>query len=230
MCRERSSLTRSHHTLIAAAMSAFGLLSFPERANATVFDLPLDASIEITGNISTPISITMTATAQSILPIPPPPYIAPFAGNSPAWVYDIQVSQSDGNGGFTKPQACVAGGGCFSLLGFEDCGADLGCGFQVPAGYGILRNGSSGMITVSDSTRDFEISTSTTANIPFTLILSVDLPDGFGVDVQPLLRPATSDFEPNLKATPLPTALPLFATGLAALCLVGRRRKRRAAI
>jgi hypothetical protein len=38
----------------------------------------------------------------------------------------------------------------------------------------------------------------------------------------------TASFDVNSTATPLPAALPLFATGLGGLGLLGRRRKRKA--
>jgi hypothetical protein len=51
--------------------------------------------------------------------------------------------------------------------------------------------------------------------------------DAFGINASGQIVGA---YVSNLPATPLPATLPLFATGLGALGLFGRRRKRRAQV
>jgi hypothetical protein len=55
------------------------------QSDATTFNLRLNAQVEITGNIPAPVSITLVATANSIVPIPPGPYGQPFRRAGSAW-------------------------------------------------------------------------------------------------------------------------------------------------
>ena len=109
-------------------------------------------------------------------------------------------------------------------------------------GYGLPRsNGAQpfeiGTFEISDSSRFLAFSVGVAAGdlvsglIPITpgtdyLQLTIDLPDG--------LQAAAFQTDNALvflapDATPLPAALPLFATGLGALSLLGWRRKRKQA-
>ena len=158
---------------------------------------------------------------KTILPIPPPPYGPPFPGNHPAWLFGIQVYQSDQPAaGFFVPGACDAHGNCGIFTGFAGCGADLGCGFLLPTGYIMGGNGDPISITISDSYRYLAFVTDIETDIPFDLQLTADVPDGL------VVRPLFVSFG---EVTPFPAALPLFATGLGALGLLGWRRKRKTA-
>jgi hypothetical protein len=62
---------------------------------------------------------------------------------------------------------------------------------------------------------------------PFTIIVRIDITLGAGASVD--LVSALQDVRPtDLTPTPLPAALPLFATGIGGLGLLGWRRKRKA--
>ncbi len=76
---------------------------------------------------------------------------------------------------------------------------------------------------VSDTSRFLTIDTSVMVNGPVDLELTVDLPDGLQLLV------ISDPIPQGLAQTPLPATLPLFATGLGALGLLGWRRKRRTA-
>ncbi len=212
----------------AACVISLALLTcaLPSRSNATTFNLPLNGLVGIIGNISDPISVTFEVTANSILPIPPPPYPdGEFGTLRPAWEFGIQLFQAKQPGGFSLPQACI-GADCGTLLGFAGCGADLGCGFDpIPVGTIIdVVNGGSGLpvsISVTDISRVFGLITSEFSNIPFDLQITADVPDGLRVGILDTRFDAL-----DATTTPLPGALPLFTTGLGALGLLGWRRKR----
>jgi hypothetical protein len=203
--------------------TALFLCASPSQSKATTFNLPLNGLVGIIGDIPEPISVTFEVTANTILPIPPPPYVG-FVTGFPAWEFGIQLFQANQFGGFSLPQAC-AGTSCGTLLEFAGCGASLGCGFDpLPVGTLIVRNGFPVSILVSDSTRLFGLITSEFNNIPFDLQITADVPDGLRVGIIDARFDAS-----EATATPLPAALPLFATGLGALGLLGWRRKRKTA-
>ena len=76
---------------------------------------------------------------------------------------------------------------------------------------------------VSDTSRFLTIDTSVMVNGPLDLALTVDLPDGLQLLI------ISDPIPQGLAQTPLPGALPLFASGLGALGLLGWGRKRKAA-
>ena len=112
-------------------------------------------------------------------------------------------------------------------MGFDAC---FGCGIDFVEGYGDVRLFSPVSIPVTDSSRYFTLVNLfqsppaifvNDAPIPVDLKLTIDLPDGLGIG------PAVSFGAEAV--TPLPATLPLFASGLGALGLLGWRRKRKAA-
>lgn len=194
-----------------------------QRSSAATYELPLNAEVEISGPIDQPIWITITVLAETIFPIPPPPYGEPFPGH-PAWAYGIVLAQSQADGGFSMPEAC-SGGQCGKFAEFFGCSAQLGCGVLLPIGDIDVRDSGAASFLVSDTGRIFTINTGTASTIPFILDLTADLPDGLGIDVLGLLSPTASGVRPSTTSTPLPSALSLFAIGLAALGFVQRRNK-----
>jgi hypothetical protein len=83
---------------------------------------------------------------------------------------------------------------------------------------------------ISDSSRELAFFTQTSANVPFFLTLTADLPGGLGIDVLTVLsNPSFTGVPPVTGTTPLPGALRLFGTGLFALGLFGWRKKRHSA-
>jgi hypothetical protein len=188
----------------------------PSGSVAATFDLPLNSVIEITGDISAPVPITLLVNASSV-----PPYGPTFDGATPGWQYSIVVSQSNQAGNFSTPQACTTDGNCFLLGGFVGCGGDLGCGFDpLLPGYGLGRSGTPLSISISDSSRELAFSTQTSANVPFFLTLTADVPDELGIKVVALLDGSFAGVAPLTDATPLPAALPLFAFGFGAIGLL----------
>ena len=87
-----------------------------------------------------------------------------------------------------------------------------------------MGNGQPFSISISDSSRFLLIQASVFTNIPFDFELTADLSDNLGVIPVPVLGGGGGN---NVSSTPLPAALPLFATGLGALGLLGWRRKRK---
>jgi len=125
-----------------------------------------------------------------------------------SWVGVVSLQQSDHAGGpLVSPTGCIVGESiCGLFANFVDCSD--GCGELLPPGYFKVSNlGEAVSINVSDSSRYLEIHWTNLRDPPPILQLTADLPDGLGI-------------------TPLPAALPLFATGLGALGLLGWRRRR----
>jgi len=196
-----------------------GLFPYLENsANAVTFDLlpGNTVELEIMGDFSMPGSITITESMQpTIVELLATPGITSFSG----FIDYTEVSQSGSvNTGFFNPQACAAPGDCGPFGGVFECI----CGIDFPEGTIAARDGYPVTISVTDTSRYFQfvdyfstVGLVTSVGIlPFDLKLTVDASDGLGINVISGL-------------TPLPSALPLFATGLGALGLLGWRRKRK---
>ena len=194
-------------------------------ANAATFNLlpGNTVELEITGDFSTPGSITITESMQpTIVELLSTPGITSFSG----FIDYTEVSQSGSvNTGFFIPQACAAPGDCGLLGGVFECI----CGIDFPEGYIVARDGYPVTISVTDTSRYFQfvdyfstVGLVTSVGIlPFDLKLTVDASDGLGIN---FISGAAPLFISG--ATPLPAALPLFASGLGALGLLGWRRRR----
>jgi hypothetical protein len=216
----RNFKTRRFAFTIALVTGLFPYMA--NSANAATFDLLPNNTfeIEITGDLSTPGSITIT---ESMQPTLDQLILTSGATGFAGYIYNTEVYQSGSvNTGFVIPQACTAPGECGLLAGVVECV----CGIELAPGYIIARNGSPVTISVTDISQYFQFvddfSTvglvTNVGVIPFDLQLTVDASDG--LDIQFIQMS-------NQETTPLPAALPLFATGLGALGLLGWRRKRK---
>lgn len=97
-----------------------------------------------------------------------------------------------------------------------------------------------GIATFPDGSVALAFSSDDDSGAPFfptdgTTLGTVLVETGLPVDVTKYLDPVslqakgfTATFQSDVEATPIPAALPLFAAGLGALCLLSRRRKRKA--
>ena len=182
------------------AVAALAVSFTTTSANATTVNLPLNNAIYITGDIPNPTSITLVLTH-----IPPDPIF---------WAGLVFLQQSDHAGGpLVLPTGCIVGEPiCGLFAGFLDC-FENSCGMEMlPGSFSVRNLGEAVSINVSDSSRYLEIHWTNFDDPPFipNLQLTADLPDGFGI-------------------TPLPAALPLFASGLGALGFLGWRKRRKAA-
>lgn len=188
--------------LVLLATLAFA----PPPATASTFSLPLAGEIEIVGDIPTPVSISISAA------------VTPLGASY--WVVNIGIEQSGSVGGpFSEPQGCV-GAFCGTLAGFYVCGGGIGCGVTLVPGT-VMPRGDPVSFDVSDTSRFLMIDTFVQTDSPVGLNLTANLPDGLQILI-------ISDPMPEgVAQTPLPAALPLFATGLGAIGLLGLRRKRK---
>ena len=178
------------------------------QASASTFNLPLAGEVEIVGDLPAPVSISVSMTATPL--------------GSSSWVFNSSIQQSSDIGGlFSQPQGCV-GAACGTLAGFFVCGSTISCGIELLPGFVISRNGESVSFDVSDASRFLMIDTSVLIHGPVDFELTANLPDGLQVLV------ISDPIPQGLAQTPLPAALPLFASGLGALGLLGWRRKRKA--
>ncbi len=184
------------------------VLDAPNIASASTYNLPLAGEVEIVGDIPVPISITLSVTVNSL--------------EASFWVFDTSVAQSGSiNGVFSQPLSCV-GTSCGNLAGFFVCGGRIGCSIDTLPGTVVSRTEEPVTFDVSDTSRFLMIDTTVRDDSPIGLELTATLPEG----LQILL---ISDPTPEgVAETPLPATLPLFATGIGALSLLGWRRKHRA--
>ena len=188
--------------LLAAVMFA----PLPQ-ASASTFSLPLSGEIEIVGNIPAPVSISISMIVNPL--------------SASYWVVSTSIEQSgSADGPFAQPQGCV-GSTCGTFTGFFVCGGRIACGID-PLPGNVASRGDPVSFSVSDTSRFLTIETTVRDDSPISLELIATLPGGLQVLVidDPLPEGVAA-------ATPLPAALPLFATGFGALGLLGWRRKRK---
>ncbi len=176
------------------------------QASASTFNLPLSGEVEVVGDISGPVLISVSMTVTPL--------------DASYWVIDTSIQQAGSVGGvFSQPQGCV-GTSCGTLAGFFVCGGRIGCGIDPSQGTVISTTGASISFDVSDASRFLLIDTSVRDDSPIGLELTATLPDGLQFVI-------ISDPTPEgVAETPLPGTLPLFATALGALSLLGCRRKK----
>jgi hypothetical protein len=190
---------------------AFLVAASAERANAATFDLPLNGTVSIVGDLPAtynpssfgPIEIEIQAIENFSLPV--------FSQQNPlttVGVYQWSTSFTVLNqGGSSVPEPSLSPFGT-TLTGYgQNCWTGPYC--PNPSGDSsetIL----SGDLFVSGDALTLEMSTNIfTLNVPSDdLELQVTLPDGLSI-------------------TPLPGALPLFATGFGVMGFLGCRRKRK---
>jgi hypothetical protein len=179
------------------------------QANATTFTMPLIGEVEIVGDLPAPVPISISMTPTSL--------------GASYWVLDTSIVQAGNiDGAFSEPQGCV-GTTCGTLAGFFVCGGTIHCGISLMPGTVISRTGEAVSFDIADTSRFLTIDTSVRVDGPLNLELTVDLPDGLQLLV------ISDPIPEGLAQTPLPGGLPLFASGLGALGLLGWRRKRKVA-
>ena len=194
-----------------------------DKARATTFDVPLNGEIEITGDITSRHGLyfrrcqleSLQSTSRRAARL-----LLKRAG------YSIlrSLNQTD-PAAFRRLRFATSNGSCFLLSNFLGCGGSLGCSETTPEGYGYLRNGTPAPILISEAASIFSIATYASADVASDLALDVDLPDGLGIEVLPGRTLNAAKFASSAATTPSPAALPLFATGLIVLGLVGWRSK-----
>jgi hypothetical protein len=187
------------------------VLAGADHVNAATFNLPLDGTVSIVGDLPAsydpsifgPVEIEIQAIENFSLPV--------FQQQNPAttvgvyqWSANFAVLNQSGSP-VAEPDLSPFG---TALTGYgQNCGVAPYCpspsgdsSETILAGYLYL---SSDALTLQISTNIF------TLNVPtYELQLQVTLPD-------------------DLSITPLPTALPLFVTGVGVLGLLARRRRRK---
>ena len=179
------------------------------RANASTFNLPLAGQLEVVGDLSGPVSISISLT------------VTPLGASY--WAFETGIEQSSDIGGpFSEPQGCV-GTTCGTLAGFYVCGGKIGCGIDYLQGTIVSRDGEPITFDVSDASRFLTIDTSVRTDGPLGFELTANLPDGLQI------LTISDPIPKGLAQTPIPAALPLFATGFGVLTLLGWRRKRKGA-
>jgi hypothetical protein len=190
-----------------AAITVF-VLVIARPVSAATFDLPLNGTVSIVGNLPTslnpssfgPVEISIQAIQDFYLPVFNPQNPATTVGVY-QWIANFSVLQN----GTAIPEPPLSPFGT-NLTGYgQNCSVAPFC--PSPSGSTgdtIL----SGDLFISDTARTLTISTTLfTQNVlGADLELQVTLPDGVSI-------------------TPLPTALPLFATGFGVLALAGFRRR-----
>jgi hypothetical protein len=175
------------------------------RAGASTFNLPLAGEVEIVGDISIPVSISLSMTVNPL--------------GASYWVFETSIEQSgSANGAFSEPLGCV-GASCGNLAGFYVCGGRINCGIEMLLGTVVSRTGEPVSFDVSDTSRFLVINTSVWDDSPIGLELTANLPDGLEVVILNDPLPA------GVAETPLPATLPLFATGMGLFGLFKWRRK-----
>ena len=204
------------HWLCAIVIALCQLCDVSFQAQATTFDLPLNGEFEIFGDLGAPVWATFLVTANS--------------SESPApsgsgWISNIILNQSNDLGGFSAPQVCSSTENCFLLSNFLVCGGSFGCTETNAVGSGYLRNGVPAPILVSDVTNIFNVVTSESANLPVDLELSVDLPDGLGIELLHGAALRNAELGSPAAETPNPATFPLFAIGLVILGLATSRKR-----
>lgn len=189
------------------------LVASAGRVSASTFDLPLDGTISIVGNLPAsydpssfgPVEIEVQAIETFSLPVFDPQNAANTVG---IYQWSATFSVLDQNGSPVPEPDLIPLGTALTGYG-QNCTTGPFC--PNPSGNSsetILTGG----LYISDDALTIQISTSIfTRNVPsYDLELQVTLPD-------------------NLSVTPLPAALPLFGTGVGVIGLLGWRRKRKAA-
>jgi hypothetical protein len=184
----------------AAATIAFAA-SASEGVRASTFDLPLNGTVFLQGDIAAQEQISVSAVERvGALPVFDPSNINTLA----SYEFFAHFSVLDQNGSVVPEPPFGVFGTALHDFG-TNCPHTL-CSFTT---HTILQ----GNLQISDAARTLLISTNILdQNVPFDLELQVDLPGGL------------------IATTPIPAALPLFASGLAALGVIGLcHRRRRAA-
>jgi hypothetical protein len=151
----------------------------------------------------------------------PAPYDNPFGNNYLGFAFNLYVTGSDGVTSITIP----------GFVGFSTAVAD--CLVGTCSSYA---SGASSPTSVTDNggTLTFSWSTALLGNSGL-FIVYVDTPyfsDPPSITITGAdgnSSPVTDFLSPSLTPTPVPAALPLFATGLGAMGLLGWRRKRKSA-
>jgi hypothetical protein len=182
------------------ALAASIAASITEQVSAATFDLPLNGTIFLQGNILAPEEIAVRAIEHAgTLPVFDPSNPATLA----SYEFFSSFSVLDQHGSVVPEPA-------FSVFGtvLHDFATNCPRTFCSFTSHVALQ----GALEVSDIARTLLISTDIFArNVPFDLELELTLPDGM-----------------SAATTPVPAALPLFASGLAAIAAIGlfhRRRK-----
>src|SRR5581483_5780183 len=147
------------------------------------------------------------------------------APSGSGWISNIILNQSNDLGGFSAPQVCSSTENCFLLSDFLVCGGSLGCTETNAVGSGYLRNGVPAPILVSDVTNIFNVVTSESARLPVDFELSVDLPDGLGIEFLHGAAIRNAELGSPAAETPNPATFPLFAIGLVILGLATSRKR-----
>ena len=177
-------------------------------ANAVTFNMPPAGEVEIVGDLSTAITVSVSINATPL--------------GASYWALNTSILQSGNiDGPFSEPQGCV-GTTCGSLAGFYVCGGMIGCGISLIPGTVISRTGLPMTFGVSDTSRFLTINTSVTTDGLIDLQLTADLPDALQLLV------INDPIPEGIAQTPLPTPFPLFATGVGAMALLVRLKKRKA--
>jgi len=209
------------------------------------WDTPADAlplKITVIGNvttsdvpdtIATDAPIKFTVTYDNTLPFTTgtPPLIALHASPTSVWSIQAGLYATSGlGGGFFIHDNFLGGdvfGGTISPLSLELPGT-FAPGSDV-SGLPLSQVG----FTLTDTTNslwsnlNLPAVTFTGFNQTLMQIVFFKPGSGFGTDLQVLANIHTFTIEPAVTPTPLPAALPLFATGLGALGLVAYRRRRK---
>jgi hypothetical protein len=183
---------------------AIFVLAIAGPADAATFNLPLNGTVSIVGNLpSSPVEIGIQATQNFSLPVFTPQNPATTVGVY-QWIANFSVlNQSN----MPVPEPPLSPFGT-ALTGYgQNCFVSPFC--PSPSG-GSSETILSGDLFISDTSRTLTINTTVIPQnvLNYDLELQVALPDGVSI-------------------TPIPAALPLFATGLGALAFAICRRQRK---
>jgi hypothetical protein len=182
-----------------------------EPVDAATFNLPLNGTVAIVGDLPTslnpssfgPVEIGIQAVQNFSLPVFNPQNPTATVGVY-QWVGNFSVLNQNGT---SIPEPSLGPFGT-ALTGYgQNCSVAPFCPNPSSGGSETVLSGD---LFISDTSRTLTISTMVFPQnvLSYQIELQVTLPDGLSI-------------------TPLPGALPLFATGFGALALAGYCRKRR---